>query len=120
MKGKEPDHYVVSHCNIGVTEDFFNTSLSSWGDAWILDTSTTSYMKFQRYLFKDFNENVDGIVYFSYKSSIKPSRMGTIRLKLPGLSDFLLHNVVYLLELQRRLLSLVYIRNKDHCVHMIS
>ena len=31
-KGKSPEssHYVVAHCNIGVTEDLFNVSLTSW------------------------------------------------------------------------------------------
>jgi len=35
-KGKEKEpkfsHYVVVHCNIGVTEGLFNTSLASWKD----------------------------------------------------------------------------------------
>jgi hypothetical protein len=46
MKGKAPVHYIVSHCNIGVTKYLFNTSFASWGDAWLLDTGTTSHMKF--------------------------------------------------------------------------
>jgi len=45
--------------------------------------------------------------------------MGTIRLKFPGLPDFLLHNVLYLPKLQRSLLSLVHIRQQGHFVHMI-
>jgi hypothetical protein len=45
-KGKAHVHYVVSYCNIGVTEDLFNTSFASWGDAWLLDTGATSHMKF--------------------------------------------------------------------------
>jgi hypothetical protein len=118
MKGKAPSHYVVSHCNIGVTEDLFNTSFASWGDAWLLDTGATSHMTFRRDLFEDFDDNVDGIVYFADRSSLKPSGMGTIRLKLPGLLDFLLHNVLYLPELQRNLLSLVHIRQQGHSVHM--
>jgi hypothetical protein len=28
-KGKAPIHYVVAYCNIGVTEDLFNTSFAS-------------------------------------------------------------------------------------------
>jgi hypothetical protein len=76
-------------------------------------------MTFQRDFFEDFNDNVDGIVYFADKSSLKPLGMGTIRLKLPGLPNFLLHNVLYLLELQRSLMSLVHIRKQGHSVHMI-
>jgi hypothetical protein len=65
MEGKAPTHYVVSHCNIGVTEEFFNTSYGSWGDAFLLDTGETSHMKFRRDFFEDFDDNVDGIVYFA-------------------------------------------------------
>jgi hypothetical protein len=62
----------------------------------VLDTSATCHMTFQRDFFEDFND----------KSSNKPLRFGTIGLKLPGLPDFLLHNVLYLLELRRNLLPL--------------
>jgi hypothetical protein len=57
-------------------------------------------------------------VYFADRSSLKPSGMGTIRLKFLGLPDFLLHNVLYLPELQRSLLSLVHIRQQGHSIHM--
>jgi hypothetical protein len=56
-------------------------------------------MTFQREFFEDLNENVHGIVYFSNKSSLKPSRMGTIRLKFLGLPDFILCDVLYFPEL---------------------
>jgi hypothetical protein len=118
VEGKALAHYVVSHCNIGVIEDLFNASLSFWEDAWLLDTGATSHMTFRRDFFEDFNDNVDGVVYFADISSLKPSRMGTIKLKLPGLSDFLLDNELYLHELQRNLLSLVHIRQQGHFVHM--
>jgi hypothetical protein len=39
-------HYIVSHCNIGATEDLFNTSYTPWRDAWLLDTGATSQMTF--------------------------------------------------------------------------
>jgi hypothetical protein len=45
--------------------------------------------------------------------------MGTIRLKLVGFLDFVLHNVLYLPDLKRSLLSLVHIRQQDHFFHMI-
>jgi hypothetical protein len=77
----------------------FNTSFASWRDAWLLDIGATCHMTFQRDFFEYFNDNVDGIVYFVDKSSLKPSGIGTIRLKLPGLLDFLLHDVLYLPEL---------------------
>ena len=68
--------------------------------------------------FEDFSDNVDGIVYVVDKSILKPSGIGTIRLKLPGLSYFLLHGVLYLLELRRSLLSLVHIRQQGHSIHI--
>jgi hypothetical protein len=109
VKGKVHVHYVFSYCNIRVTEDLFNTSFASLGDTWLLDTCATSHMTLRRYFFKYFDDNVDGIMYFSYRSSLKPSGMGTIRLKLPRLLNLLLHNVLCLFELQRILLSLVCI-----------
>eukprot|EP00253_Pinus_taeda_P009397 PITA_09397 len=52
------------------------------------------------------------------QSKIKPSGLGTIRLKLPGLPDFLLDHVLYLPQLKRNLLSLVHIRQQGHSIHM--
>eukprot|EP00253_Pinus_taeda_P006349 PITA_06349 len=57
-------------------------------------------------------------VYFANQSKIKPSRLGTIRLKLPGLPEFLLHHVLYLPQLKRNLLSLFHIRQQGHSIHM--
>ena len=48
MKGKAPEyaHYIVVHCNIGVTKDLFHTSFASWKDAWLLDTCAIYHMTF--------------------------------------------------------------------------
>jgi hypothetical protein len=53
-KGNPPEssHYIVSHCNIGVTKDLFNTAYTPWKDAWLLDTGTTSHMTFQETFLK--------------------------------------------------------------------
>lgn len=59
------------------------------------------------------NTNIDGAVYFANKSYIKPLSTGTLRLKLPSLPDMILCNVLYLLQLQRNLLSLCSFDNKD-------
>ena len=67
-------------------------------------------MTFKRDFFEEFTDNVDRAVYFADKSKLKPSGLGTIRLKMPGLPDFLLHDVLYLPELRRNMLSLVHIR----------
>jgi hypothetical protein len=75
-------------------------------------------MTFQRNFFENFNENVDGIVYFAYRLSLEPLGMGTIRLKFPRTTYFLLHIGIYLLELQRNLFSVVHIRQQGHSVHM--
>ena len=57
-------------------------------------------------------------MYFADKSSLKRKGIGSIRLKLSGFPDFVLKNVLYLLELQRNLLSLVQIRQQGHSIHM--
>jgi hypothetical protein len=59
-------------------------------------------------------------MYFADKSSLKPSGMGTIRLKLHGFPYFILHNVLYLPKMQRSLLSLMHIKQQDHSIRMIS
>jgi hypothetical protein len=100
------------------TEDLFNTSFASWRDAWLLDTSATCHMTFQRDFFADFNDNVDGIVYFADKSSLKPSKIGTVRFKLLGFPDFLLHDVLYLPKLRSNFLALVHIRQQGHSIHI--
>eukprot|EP00253_Pinus_taeda_P007027 PITA_07027 len=61
---------------------------------------------------------VDGAVYFADQSKLKPSGLGTIRLKLCGLLDFLLRHVLYLPQLTRNLLSLVHICQQGHSIHM--
>eukprot|EP00253_Pinus_taeda_P014473 PITA_14473 len=77
----------------------------------------TCHMTHRKDFFEDFTDNVD-VVYFADQSKIKPSGLGTIRLKLPGLSDFLLDHVLYLPQLKRNLLSLVHIRQQGHSIHM--
>jgi hypothetical protein len=77
-------------------------------------------MTFEIYFFEDFNENIDGIVYFLENSNLKPSGMGTIRLKVSGLLDFVLQNVLYLPEMKRSLLSLFLIQQQGHSIHMMS
>eukprot|EP00253_Pinus_taeda_P021152 PITA_21152 len=57
-------------------------------------------------------------LYFADQSKLKPSGLSTIKLKLPGLLDFLLHHVLYLPQLRRNLLSLVRICQQGHCIHM--
>ena len=82
----------MAHYNIGVNEDLFNASLSSWKNDWLLDLGETCHKTFRRDFFEEFTDNVDGEVYFVDKSKLKR----TIRLKLSGLPNFLLHHVLYL------------------------
>jgi hypothetical protein len=56
-------------------------------------------MTFRRDLYEDLNDNVDGIVYFVDKSSLKPLGIDTFVLKLLGFPYFVLHDVLYLPEL---------------------
>jgi hypothetical protein len=89
-KGKalESAHFVIAHCNIGINEDLFKTSFSSWRDAWLLDTGATCHMNFWRDFFEELNDNVEGAVNFVDGSSLKPMGIGTIRLKLLGFPRF--------------------------------
>ena len=67
---------------------------SSYKDNWLLDTGATSHMTFRKYCFEEMNDNVDGIVYFAKKYSLKPKGNGSISLKLLGFLNFLLQNVL--------------------------
>jgi len=53
-------------------------------------------MTFSKDFFEEFSDNVDGAIYFVDKSKLKPSGLGTIRLKVLGLPYFFLHDVLYL------------------------
>eukprot|EP00253_Pinus_taeda_P028857 PITA_28857 len=111
-------HYVVAHCNIRVNEDLFNASLASWKNDWFLDSGATCHVTFRRDFFEEFTDNVDGAVYFADKSKLKPSGLHTIRLKLLGLPNILLHHILYLPQLRRNLLSLVHFHQQGHSIHM--
>ena len=104
----------MSQCNIGVNEDLFNASLASWKNDWLLDSGETCHMTFRRDFFEEFTNNFDAVVYFVDKSKLKPSGLGIIGLKLPGLPDFLLHDVLYLPQMRRNFWSLFHIRRKGH------
>lgn len=77
----------------------FHTSSTSWRDAWLLDTCATYHMIFKEFFFEDFSDDFDGTMYFVDISSFKPLGPNTIRVKLPRLSNFLLHDVFYLPKL---------------------
>jgi hypothetical protein len=111
---------IIAHCNIGINEDLFKTSFDSWRDSWLLDTCATCHMTFWKDFFKELNDNVEGAVYFVDRSSLKPAKIGTIKLKLPGFQDFLLHDVFYLPELRRNLMSIVHIQQQGHSIHMFN
>ena len=118
-RGNPPEsvHYVIIHCNVGI-EEVFSTSNSCLNDTWLLDTGATCHMTYRRDFFETFNDQVDGVVYFSNKYQLKPSCIGSIRPKLPGISDYILSNVLYLAQLKRNLISLVHIRQQGHSIHM--
>eukprot|EP00253_Pinus_taeda_P013777 PITA_13777 len=78
----------------------------------------TCRMTHRKDFFEYFTDNVDGAVYFADQSKIKPSGLGTIRLKLPGLPEILLDHILYLPQLKRNLLSLVHIHQQGNSIHM--
>ena len=60
----------------------------------MLDSGATCHMEFRKDFFEEFTDKVDGAVYFADKSKLNPSGLGTIRLKLAGLPDHILHEVL--------------------------
>jgi hypothetical protein len=75
-------------------------------------------MTFIRDFFETFSNHIDGIVYFSDKSQLNPSGIGSIRLRLRGLADYILHDFLYIPQLKRNLMSLIHIRQQGHSIHM--
>ena len=75
-------------------------------------------MTFRRDFFETFNNHIDKIVYFVDKSQLKPSGIGSIRLRLLGLADYILHDVLYIPQLNRNIMSLIHIRQQGHSIHM--
>lgn len=110
--------YKVTHYNIGVTKVLFHSLFASWRDARLLDIGAICHMNLQSGFFEDFNDNVDGMVYFADKASLKLLGLGTIKLKLLGFPNFLLHDVLYILELWRNFLSFVHIRQQVYTIHI--
>eukprot|EP00253_Pinus_taeda_P024327 PITA_24327 len=118
---KEMDHMMPLHANYHGTKlsrEETNRKVKMMIQTKLLDSGATCHMTHRKDFFEDFTDNVDGVVYFADQSKIKPSGLGTIRLKLPSLPDFLLDHVLYLPQLKRNLLSLVHIRQQGHSIHM--
>lgn len=87
--------FFVAHCNIGINKDSFDSSI----DFWLLNINATCPMTFSRDFFEEVNDNTNGAIYFVDRFSFKPTRIVNIKLKLHGFLDFLLHHVLYLLDL---------------------
>jgi hypothetical protein len=75
-------------------------------------------MTFRRDFFETFSNHIDGIVYFADKSQLKSPGIGSIRLRLPGLADYILHDVLYIPQLKKNRMSLIHIRQQGHSIHM--
>ena len=52
-------------------------------------------MTFKKDFFETFSDQIDRVVHLADKSQLKPSRIGSIRLKLSRLVDYILSNVLY-------------------------
>lgn len=55
---------------------------------------------------------------FSDKFEVKPSRIGSISLKIPHLADYVLKDVLYIPQFQQNLMSLVHIRQQGYSIHI--
>lgn len=75
-------------------------------------------MTFRRVFFERFSAHIDRVVYFSDKSQLNPSLIGSIQLKLLGLDDYILHDFLYLPQLKRNMTSLIPVKQQGHSIHM--
>ena len=75
-------------------------------------------MTFQKEFFEELSDNVDREVYFTNKSSLKPSGLNIINFKFPELLEFILHEGIYLPKLWRSMLPLIHIHQQTHSIHM--
>lgn len=107
---------MITRCNVGL--DVMMNTFFYWKDAWFLDTSASCHMSFLWEFFEELSKEIDGEVYFVYRSMIKPSGIGTIQLKLLGFVDFIIWDILYLPKLKRHLLSLVLVCQPSHSIHI--
>ena len=84
---------MVAHCNLEIEEDF--GPFFSWNDIWLLDTGATCHVTFRKDFFETFSDQIDGVVHLVDKSQLKPLGIGSVRLKLSGLADYILIDVLY-------------------------
>ena len=75
-------------------------------------------MTFRNNLFETFSDQIDGVIHLEDKSQLKHLRIGFVILKLTGLADYILFDILYVPQLKRNLISLVQIRQQDHSIHM--
>ena len=75
-------------------------------------------MTFRKYFFETFSDRIDGVAHLTDKSQLKPSGIGSVRLKLSRLVDYIFSDVLYVPQLKRNLISLVQIRQQNHSIHM--
>ena len=75
-------------------------------------------MTFRRDCFETFSDHIDGILYFVDKSQLKSRGIGSIRLMLPVFADYILHDVLYIPQLKRNLMSLIQVRQQGNSIHV--
>ena len=51
-------------------------------------------MTFRKYFFETFSDQIDGVVHLVDKSQLKPSGIGSVRLKLSRLADDILSDML--------------------------
>ena len=61
-KAHESAHYVVAHCNNGVTRDLFDVSFTSQRNYWLLYLGETCHTTFRKYFFEEFTEKFNRAV----------------------------------------------------------
>ena len=52
-------------------------------------------MTFRKDFFGTFSDQIDGVLHLVDKSQLKPSGIGSVRLKLSGIVDYIIFDVLY-------------------------
>lgn len=93
-----PTIHITVHAGYMITNQIVEMAniVSSIITSWIIDTGATQHMSSQKYLFDNMNTNVIGTITMADRSSQPVQGIGTIKLKLPRLPDFILLDVLYI------------------------
>lgn len=87
----------------------FNTE-----ESWVMNSGYPYYTCSRKEYFETLKLKEGGVVHLGYKKAFTVHDIGTIKLKMFGDRDFLLHNMNYVLDLKQILLSISMVDDIGH------